>query len=283
MTMTPRAPVPPPRASARVAEGVGSHESSAGGRVTGGRARDTSCRGEPLRSASTIPLALVAGLAACASCEPEPTTDRSPAPETLADPPVKGVANPHDLQLSQVAPAVANLGAAERLYQRGLEKGADDGYWDFAECVAFHPNHPPCHRALGIAAAPRRFDDEAIRQLETYLHLVPDAVDAPDVQREIARLRADPDGIAKAPPFPCAESESLLIVTTKPPRSGCSASAAADGAPAGPPVATPARICVEAGVVTVVVRCEDGSAVHASLDVGAGLAQIVELTPERDE
>jgi tetratricopeptide (TPR) repeat protein len=64
---------------------------------------------------------------------------------------------------------------------------------EYRKAIALNPNHVNAHRNLGIVLA---FDigdkKQAVKELEEYLRLAPNAPDANQMRQEIARLRAAP-------------------------------------------------------------------------------------------
>jgi cytochrome c-type biogenesis protein CcmH/NrfG len=64
---------------------------------------------------------------------------------------------------------------------------------EYRKAIALDPNHVNAHRNLGIVLAFNIGDKkQAAKELEEYLRLAPNAPDADQMRREIARLRATP-------------------------------------------------------------------------------------------
>lgn len=76
-------------------------------------------------------------------------------------------------------------------YRRiGLPKKAVEEY---RKAIAINPRHPNAHRNLGVVlASDLKQKADAIRALEEYLRLSPDAPDAARIKQSIAQLKANP-------------------------------------------------------------------------------------------
>jgi len=233
---------------------------------------------------------LLVVLASLLSCDKSEVSDvqrpRDPGDRgepIFADPPSGRLIDPNESRLITAPALDANLKGAERLYQLGLSKttptNPNAGYWEFAECTAFNPDYALCHRAVAVIASRRGQRDEAIKEFEVYLRLDPAAADVSEVRALVADLRAGKDYSGPEHVKPeCDSDEAVVIVTTT--HLDCEVIAQPVDSEDKFEKPMPARFCLPAGTVVLVVKCGDGATVRALTEVVAGIGQIVELKPE---
>jgi hypothetical protein len=208
-----------------------------------------------------------------------PETDTGKVDEqTLGDPPARGEPNPHRLNALSAAGLAKVPAGAERLHRLGLEKSEGDaqaGYWDFAECVAFFPDYPPCHRELGTVAYHQGDAPRAVREYTEYLRLLPGAEDRHDVQRLLGELQGQEQRVPVAV-NPCKDDEAQIKFYTNHP--GCTLTLdSRELNVRGDPL--PVARCLAAGRAVATATCTDGATVRAEVEVVAGFGELVELVP----
>jgi len=95
---------------------------------------------------------------------------------------------------ASAAIAVVDAGTVDATMAAGLQalaRGENDAALEhYREAVSLDATRAEAHRGRGLAAAHAGFDDEAIRALERYVALAPDAADAGRIRDRLRQLRS---------------------------------------------------------------------------------------------